>query len=265
MTDRTRGDLLADLADSINQLVEPRHVTEHVEQRVTDQHVTRSGKIRVRSRQMRTAHTVTLPGLVQALREAAEPGATEQAGSTGAAFESRPAAELEPLAVLRDITEEASTYARAFGALDKGKSLTKTLHALVGAHHTDEQLRNLTIDAARWVRRAKQATGEEAAPITLGDRCPYCGRRGLVVSGDLQTARCVRCGDSWSHDTIGLLADMLRANQERETMTTPVRCWMSDCTRTGPHEVHANHRGQTWTRDARCVDSEGIPVRELGA
>jgi hypothetical protein len=161
---------------------------------------------------------------------------------------------MEPIAVLTDITTDLATWTRALKI--KRDTLAGRLHALVSATITDSQLENLARDASRWVHRARQATGEEPAPITLGDKCPYCGKRGIVITGDLSRGRCVRCGALWSPETIGLLAEMLIANQTRETMPD-VRCWMADCVRRGIHEDHRDHRGRVWRREDRCIGENG--------
>jgi hypothetical protein len=116
------------------------------------------------------------------------------------------------------------------------------------------QLAEMTAQASRWVRKARIATGFEPAPVTLNHPCPYCMRRhALVIAGDLQSAKCTRCKTTWSPDTIGLLAEMLQTNETQETAAA-VRCWMADCTRRGPHDVHQDERGRHWTKEARCVD-----------
>lgn len=264
MSEPTRGMLLADLADAINQLLEPRSHSEYVERTITDTVVRRNGKIRQRTRKVRVAHAVQFPGLLEALREAAVPGATDTAGSTGASFESRPPAELEPTSVLREIRDDTDRYARALNMPAK-PSLEKTLRALVSSNPTDTQLANLAADARRWVRRARVATGFDAAPITLNQPCPYCGRRNsLVITADLNAGRCTACHTTWTPDTIGLLADMLTANQTQET-AIDVRCWMADCTRRGVHDRHVDVRGRQWTDLDRCIGEDGRSVRSWTA
>lgn len=239
----TRSDMLADLADAINELTEPRQNVEIMEASVTKTITTRSGKIRAKRTRERRKHTVTLPGLLDELRSAAIPGSGEGGAATGG-FESRPSAELEPLSVLREIDHDAGYWSRRF-AIERD-TLADTLHALVSAPHDDEQLATITRQASRWVHRARLATGHEPLPITLNEPCPYCFRRhALVIAGDLRSAKCTRCFTRWSPDTIGLLADMLRTSETQETATA-VRCWMGDCTRVGVHDEHQDDHGHTW-------------------
>lgn len=242
---RTRNLLLIDLADSIRQLTEPRTHTEMLEAVQVDVITTRSGKTRERRTMRRRGHVVTLPPLLEALHTAAVPGAGE-AGEASAAggFESRPSAELEPLAVLHEIIDQAGFWSRVFSI--ERPTLARTISALVGAPHDDAQLERITMQAARWVKRARLATGFDPAPFTLGSPCPYCARRNaLTITGDMQTARCNRCGVDWTPDTIGLLADMLINSAHHETLAL-APCWMPDCTVYGDHDLHRNARGQTW-------------------
>lgn len=240
---KTRGDLLADLAAAVNELVEPRHHTEFLIKTVTEPVEQSHGRKKSKRTRRRDKHTVTLPGLLEALLDAAVPGSTD-AGGIGGTFESRPPAELEAIAVLREVAVGVQDAATKLDVIRP--TLAGMLHALVGARHTDDQLRALVRDAQRWVRRARIATGFDAAPITLGDPCPYCLRRNaLVVTGDLTTAHCQRCGVEWDHDTIGLLAEMLRANTEQQT-AVDVHCHWPECGRRGVHLEHVDPRGRTW-------------------
>lgn len=243
MTDDRRT-LLIDLADAVNELTRPRQTTTFIEHSVSRVVTTRTGKRRAKRTRERRRHVVTLPSLLAELGQAAVPGAAATSGSTGAGFESRPSAELDPVSVLREITDDLGFWVRVFD-LD-ASSLSKALAALVSAPHDDGQLALIAGQAQRWVHRARVATGHEPPPITMRDPCPYCMRRNsLVITGDLQSARCTRCGVKWSPDTIGLLADMLRTNQTQETAVA-VPCWMPDCVRAGPHNEHEDGRGRVW-------------------
>lgn len=230
---KTREALRAELEQHIRALTEVRDNTEYVEKRVTS---TTTGR---RSRR-RLPHHVTLPPLLDALDDALVPAVTGETGqSTG--YESRPAADLEPAAVHHGILQAATWWAHQLG-------VPPNLPALLDANPTDEQLELLVHHAAYWVDRARQAAGEDPGERVLADECPACMRRNsLAISGDLQSARCTRCGTRWTHDTLGLLAQILRDNQERETLTDTLgRCWMPDCTKRGPHDQHQDHRGRTW-------------------
>lgn len=241
---QSRSELLTELADAVNELTRPRQTTTFVEHSVTRTVTTRSGKQRAKRTRERRRHTVTLPSLVTELGNAAVPGAAGTSGAPAGGFESRPAAELDPVSTLREITDEASFWIRVFRI--EPSSLKEALSALVSAPHDDEQLALIARQAKRWVHRARVATGLEPPPITIQDPCPYCMRRNtLVITGDLASARCYRCGTRWSPDTIGLLADMLRANATQETAAA-VPCWMPDCVRVGVHEEHEDGRGHIW-------------------
>lgn len=252
---RTRPQLLTDLADAVTELVEPRHHTEYLIKTVTTSVDANGGRRRKAKRtRQRERHTVTLPGLLQSLSNAVVPGASISGAGSSGGFESRPAAELEAVAILRDIARDAQRWGKDLG-LTRTATVAGTLRSLVSAPHTDEQLRALARDADRWVKRARIATGFDAAPITLGDPCPACGRRNaLTITGDLEKATCDRCGTWWDHDTIGQLAELLRANQTQETAVT-VRCVWPNCPHMGVHDVHQDGRGRTFTD--RCDVPQG--------
>ena len=239
----TRAELLIDLADSINELTKPRQNTEPLEAWVTRPVVSRSGKIREKRTRERRQHVVTFPSLLDELRAAAIPGSGDAGAATGG-FESRPSAELEPLAVFREIDHDAGFWARTFQV--ERDDLAGVLHALVGAPHDDPQLAEIARQAARWVHRAKVATGHEPPPVTLNQPCPLCGRKAaLVVTADLQTAHCTRCMSRWTAYTIGLLTEMIKANEDNEVLALE-RCWMVDCRKYGDHAAHEDTRGRTW-------------------
>lgn len=228
---RSRESLHAELEQHIRALTHVRDNTEYVERRTNG-----GGK---RSRR-RLPHHVTLPPLLDALDDALVPAVTGSTGPAGG-FESRPAAELEPAAVRRGIIDAAAWWAHELG-------VPPTIAALLTADPTDEQLELLVAHAAFWVDRARQATGEDPGERVLADPCPYCWRRNaLAIAGDLESARCTRCGVRWNLDTIGLLAQMIRDNQERETLADALgRCWMRDCSKRGEHDEHQDDRGRTW-------------------
>jgi hypothetical protein len=235
----TRGDLLADLAAAVNELVEPRHHAEIYETEVD--------RGTAKRRRIRRRHIITLPSLLQSLEDAMRPSTGEAGAPAG--YESRPAAELEPAAVMRLITDSSAMWARVFGI--RKETLAGRLRGLVSAHHTDTQLETLTREAGYWVRRARLATGWDPAPFTLNQPCPYCwARNALTITGDLERARCSGCGQEWDELTIGLLGQMLTANETQETAVL-VRCGWEDCYRVGPHDVHWRRDGRTW-RDS-CV------------
>jgi hypothetical protein len=232
---RTRADHLTELADNIRELTQPRTHTETREVTHTQNHK------RWRAREK---HTITMPSLLQSLTDALTPGNTgEPTGATS--FESRPSADLEPLRVWTLIRDQTNTWNTTLGM--RQHTLHARLTGLVSAHHTDQQLDQLTWDTANWVRQAKIATGWDPASFTLGDRCPGCMRKHcLVVSGDLETATCDRCKMQWQHDTIHLLGRILEDNRTQETLTT-TRCPATNTTDACYLTTHhtGEHRGPT--------------------
>lgn len=245
MTLKTRGQLITDLGEAVDELTEPRTHTEHLEAYVTEDAITRKGKRRTRRRRVRKAHIVTLPGLIGSLEQAVVPGASADGPTVAGGFESRPAADIGPASVLREIVDGAEFWTAELNVPAR-TNLAATLRGLISARHDDQQLRRLARDAQRWVRLARLATGYDPQPMTIEAPCPYCTRRhALVIAGDMTTARCSRCGVRWDIDTIGLLADMLQANVTQETMPL-VPCWWPECALRGPHEEHQDGAGRAW-------------------
>ncbi len=225
--------------DAIADLTEPRHVTEHYEYQITE-HVRRPAK-----------HIQTLPGLLQALQDAIEPGGDNGQANGGKAFESRPPVRLDPIKVRRDIGRGARLWTQT---LDLKRHTTKghlmAINAAVGAM-SDEWVKDLDRDTKRWIRQAKQATGEEPMPITLDQPCPECWKRNkLTITGTLDYAHCANCDMAWDQDTIGLLGQMLTANTTQET-TARTRCDQADeglrCYRYTNHDgYHLTQTGRYW-------------------
>jgi hypothetical protein len=232
---RTRGELLAELAGYINDLTEVRHHVEIYETEIN------TG---TRRRRTRRRHITTQPSLLVFLTQAMEPGSSEDMAALGG-FESRPAAAINPTSVMRTIVDDSARWARTL-SMARYATLPGRLHGLVSAAMTDNQLHNLVGDARWWVHMAKIATGEEPEPFTLNQPCPYCWRKhALVIAGDLGHAHCKACAAEWDEVTIGLLGQMLTANETRETLTDEP-CWWADCYRLGSHLDHWGRDGRIW-------------------
>ena len=239
--DRTRGDMLADLAGHVNDLTEIRH---HAEIREVTE------VIGDKRRRVRKRHIITMPSLLESLAQAMSPAVTGD--TTAAGYESRPPAALEPINVMLQIRTEAGVWCRILD-VKKKRTLAGKLKGLVSAHHTDRQLELLEREASVWVRRAKLATGWEAESFTLNQPCPNCFRKhSLTIAGDHQSAQCNRCGVSWPPHMIGIFTEMLIANETRETVAVTVCddqngtdfCYLA----AGHVEEHRNSSGRYWAR-----------------
>lgn len=203
-----RSENLSQLAAAVREFVEPRHHSEMFD-------VWAGGQL------TRQPHVTTHPGLLQALEEAACPGRGEQ--QDGGGFESRPAASIPAVTLLRQVRDGTARWAGKLGC--RRPTLARSLSALVGARHTDVQLDNLRADVVSWQRRAEVVVGWVDPPLTLNQSCPTCGKKHtLVVTGDLRSAVCSYCGTGWDENTIGILGQMLTANQTVETMTRFTVC-----------------------------------------
>jgi hypothetical protein len=236
--DRTRGDLIADLADHVNDLTQIRH---HAEIREVTETIGDKRK-RVRKR-----HIITMPSLLESLAIAMSPATTGD--TTAAGYESRPPAALEPINVMLLIRTESNVWCSVLDV--RRATLSQRLSALVGAAHTDTQLALLEREAAAWVRKAKLATGWEAESFTLNQPCPNCFRKHcLTITGDLQYANCSRCSMSWDPNTIGLLTQMLTVNETYETLAVTTCNDRGECYLASGHvEEHRNSTGRHWPQE----------------
>lgn len=238
---KSRNELLADLADDVRELTEPRT---HSEMREV---VKVSGQKRTR---VRERHTETHPSLIGALRQAARPGQSGDAAAVGG-FESRPPADLEPIRILRLIESGTDHWCNKLGC--HRTTLSGQLSALVGLGHTDQQLGDICREVARWVRDARIATGWDAPSSVLNVPCPNCwARNTLTVNGDLDFAKCRRCKQEWGPDMIGILSQMLTTNETHATVPAGVcaevrgedRCYLVP----DHQDRHVSPNGRYWAR-----------------
>jgi hypothetical protein len=228
--------------DAITDLTEPRHVTEHYEYQITE-HQRRPAQ-----------HVQTLPGLLQALQDAIEPGGDNGQATGGRSFESRPPVRLDPIKVLRDIGRGARQWTQTLGLSRQTTRGHLMAIKSVASTMPDDLVNDLDRDTKTWIRQAKQATGEEPMPITLDQPCPECWKRNkLTITGTLDYAHCVNCDTTWDQDTIGLLGQMLTANTTEETISK-TRCDHTDeglrCYRYTNHDgYHLTQTGRYWATD----------------
>lgn len=157
-------------------------------------------------------HVTRHPSLLDQLRAAGTAGRGEDAAMTGG-YESRPAARLEAVDVLRGIASDADDWiVRKFTA-EPRLTLEDNLRELVGlAGGADKGVQHsLARAASGWTTRARVVTGWDSAPWRPNAGCPACENvGGLRVRLEEHAAACLQCGETWSPDRIGILADYLR-------------------------------------------------------
>jgi hypothetical protein len=232
-------DLLADIAEAAEALADGRHHTEAVYRDHDDK---------------RTNHTTVVPGLIQQLREAAEPGNDGEEGGRGGR-ESVPVA-IDAVSLLAAVSFGAAK--RIHDAIADGLRVEArtdaegNIRALVGiaarlpydrtrvdgylcggAHGweywvpchrcqptTQVELRS---ELMSWRWQAEIVTGWRTPPVPLLAPCPACDARGTLLAypdpADTK-ARCTGCGQEWAKDpaehegAIGMLARHVETYQD---------------------------------------------------
>lgn len=138
--------------------------------------------------------------------------------------DSRPNANIESLDALAAVERESRWLLTYLGGTGRDTA-ADNLRGLVGMFDQllIEQQRDLAQIAQRWASRAKSVTGWEDPPFSPNNTCPLCAAsrtlRIRVISISDAHASCVACGETWTPDTIGLLAEHIRAeNSDYEDM-----------------------------------------------
>lgn len=71
---------------------------------------------------------------------------------------------------------------------------------------------NIEADIRTWHTQARITTGWDSPAWKPANTCPLCGTKGsLRVRLEEHTGMCVKCRETWTHESIGLLADHIRA------------------------------------------------------
>jgi hypothetical protein len=166
-------------------------------------------------------HTTEVAPLLEQLLQALEPSGSGESGR--AVPGSRPSARLDAIDTYHRIEQSAYLWCKAYATDRRWDSLTGKLRALVGCAgriEEDEQ-HQLALEVRRWATWARVVTGWEVPPFRPNNSCPLCAVRGglRVRLGDGVTSSdahgmCVNCGEHWTPDTIGLLADHIRSEND---------------------------------------------------
>lgn len=193
---------LADISHHVNDLTRPLH----------HRHLFTDAEARLQGRRL---HTAAFPSLLDQLRATTRP--TKPGGEEDpmrGIFESRPSARLDALAALIHIDHWSTLWLTRDLGRKPRHTTEDTLRGIVGAAattHDPDTLRLLHRDVASWARMARITTGWERPPYTPRGSCPACEHRGTIrVRLDERIALCVDCGEQWTPDTIGILAEHIR-------------------------------------------------------
>jgi hypothetical protein len=197
---------LSSIADAVDALTNPIQVREPVY--YWDDN--RNRKVRY--------HRHTLPSLLDQLAAAVLPGEVyvEDEGHVRRTPSSCPPARLEAINACLIIEAGAALWMVRTG-LTMRETADRNLRALVGATVDSDTSRDILADLRRWYGMAATLTGWERPPWRPSAPCPICDHNGgLRVRLDRQTANCVECGEAWTPDTIGLLAQYVAGITTRE-------------------------------------------------
>lgn len=157
-------------------------------------------------------HTHTMPSLLDQLHAAVVPGEVyveDDAGHIHRTPRSIPPARLEAINACLTIDAAAAMWAKRL-KLAVRETAADNIRALIGAQTDSDTEKELLVELRRWYSSAAVLTGWERPPWRPDVPCPLCGQKGLRVRLDRSTASCVQCGEGWTEQTIGLLAEHVR-------------------------------------------------------
>lgn len=212
------ADTLQDIADAAQALTDPRQHAEPRWEWDTN-----------RNRKPLPPHRTTIPGLIQQLRDQAEPGVDGDAGGAGGP-KSVPVA-IDAVSLLASISLGAAMRAKQWGVnLDERTTPEEHIRGLVGlaGRRTSDEQHELRRELRSWQWQSEIITGWRTPPRELVAPCPQCGARGTLLAyaaEDNPRARCVGCGAAWAelpqHDegSIRILAEHVVAYQRQAGVT----------------------------------------------
>jgi hypothetical protein len=190
------SDTLQDIADAAEQLCDPR---QHAEPRYEWD--------RNRHRKPIEPHRTIVPGLIQQLRDRAEPG--NDGGEGGGGGEGSVPVAIDAVSLLAAVAFGAKRRALQWGLdLANRPEVEDHIRGLVGAasrrSHDDQRV--LRSELRSWQWQSEIICGWRAAPRELLAPCPACNARGSLLAhpdADNPVARCVGCGARWTQDPSG--------------------------------------------------------------
>ena len=200
------------LAEAVDALTQPRTHREPYTRRtdagtvVHDRHVTR------------------VASLLEQLGASVTPSGETRLDSGHAVPGSRPTARIEAIDALMAIDVESTQLLAYAGGSERG-DIAANLRALVGRMSTlnDDEQTEVARAAGRWVSRALSVTGWDVEPFRPDNTCPLCAEkrtlRVRVMTAFEVHASCVACGETWTPDSIGLLAEHVRWENGEEAET----------------------------------------------
>lgn len=224
-TEPLRRDPLADIRDAASALADAR---EHREPRG---HTWDSN----RNKKTLDPHKTIIPGLIQQLRDLAEPGSGSDSPGARSAPESRPPGNLEAVSLLASIElgvgrkqveyrDLFRAYPQLLRTLERRDNAESNMRGLVGVADALDYNRqdDLARELKSWRRQAAILCRWEDGAVELVAPCPaeldsgrLCGARGsLRVSATTEAAWCKTCAALWEPDQTGSLFEHVRRHAE---------------------------------------------------
>jgi hypothetical protein len=198
-----------ELADYIRDLTETHTMTEHY-------------TIRIGQAWEGRDHRTRAPALIAQLLANDVPSAAVEEGPRPG-FASKPAARLDAIDAAVHIDREVNLWITDMGEQTRSLDTMSALRQLHGLAAGADQVTRKAVerDARRWWTQARIVTGWDSPAWTPDNTCPQCSERGsLKVKLADHIAMCTgpECRTTWTPETIGLLADHIRAESERERL-----------------------------------------------
>lgn len=206
------------LADYVRELIEPHTHREHYTVRV---HGSWRGRDHV---------TKVPPLLAQLWANDVHSSSAEDGPRPG--FASKPAARLEALDAAARIDVQASRWITDLGEQPRSLStddIIRQLHGLA-ASADDVTRRAIERSVRSWWTQARIVTGWDSPAWSPDNTCPSCGERGTLkirLAEHIGMCTAEECRATWEPETIGLLADHIRAESmaERAPSSSAGPCW----------------------------------------
>lgn len=159
-------------------------------------------------------HRTYVPALIDQLdSDCARP--TNEQGFAG--YQSAAPLWLEPQDTVAWIDEQAANWLWRLAKtenLGDTKLSIRRLHGLWASQDVETK-RRIEKDVRAWWTTARVVSGWDSVAWKPDNTCPLCGeRRSLRIKLADQIGFCTGCRECWTAETIGLLADHIRAESE---------------------------------------------------
>lgn len=165
-------------------------------------------------------HYTNHPPLL-AMLQANQPTGSNDNNTSGGGAKSQPPTHIEALDTLQHIDHMAAAWVRYLGHDDAGDTVAIVIKLGSLYPAVDERTQpRIARDVKSWWTQARVVTGIDSPAWRPNNTCPICAQKGgLRVNRDAYNGMCINCRETWGPDTMGLLADHIRA--ENADYTNP--------------------------------------------